>query len=329
MSIDCGSQVTVCPFPIHFDTYRGCSHGCLYCFARMKQDLSDISVKNSTESLKRFINGKRTLNTNWCDYRIPLHWGGLSDPFQPLEKKGRASLEALELFAKTGYPFIVSTKGRLVAEEPYLSLIERCNCVVQVSMACSSYDEMEPGAPSFDERVEMGRKIASRGKRVIARVQPYITGCRDEIAGGFERLREAGFHGVTLEGMKFKVKKKGLVKVGGDWCYPEGLLERHYGYLRDKAHEAGLSFYCAENRLRGMGDSPYCCGCDGLDGFEGNLFNAVELQNGSDVRPTQKMEETGTAGAFQSLYQTGPQSIRLKKTSFADEMLRCSKRGVA
>ena len=83
--------------------------------------------------------------------------GGLSDPFQPAERELGISLKALEVFSETGYPFIVSTKGRLVAEEPYLSLLRECNAVVQISMVCSSYDRMEPGAPTFEERLEMVR----------------------------------------------------------------------------------------------------------------------------------------------------------------------------
>lgn len=76
MGIGCGSQVVLCEYPIRLDTYRGCSHGCRYCFAQNKTDISVIRPDNCIEALRRFIVGKRTTETNWCDWTIPLHWGG-------------------------------------------------------------------------------------------------------------------------------------------------------------------------------------------------------------------------------------------------------------
>ena len=94
---------------------------------------------------RSFIEGKRGRKTAWCDWNIPIHWGGMSDPFQPIEKNIRASYECLKLLAETKYPFVVSTKGKLVVDPEYLDLLAQCNCVVQVSMVCSKYDPLEPG----------------------------------------------------------------------------------------------------------------------------------------------------------------------------------------
>ena len=79
----CGSQVVLCDLPVRFDTYKGCSHGCVYCFAQKKANMSDIKPYESVFVLKNFIEGKRGRDTSWCDWDIPLHWGGMSDPFQP------------------------------------------------------------------------------------------------------------------------------------------------------------------------------------------------------------------------------------------------------
>ena len=64
-----------------------------------------------------FISGARTKETNWCDWDIPLHWGGLSDPFQPCESKYRSSYKCLKIFADENYPFVVSTKGKIIADK--------------------------------------------------------------------------------------------------------------------------------------------------------------------------------------------------------------------
>lgn len=76
MGVDCGSQVILCEYPIRLDTYEGCSHDCRYCFARMKRDIANVKPLHCVEQVKRFVSGKRTSGTNWCDWDIPLHWGG-------------------------------------------------------------------------------------------------------------------------------------------------------------------------------------------------------------------------------------------------------------
>lgn len=322
MGVDCGSQAVLCEYPVRLDTYSGCSHGCKYCFARTKVDIEKVTMKNCAKQLRSFIEGKRNGVTKWCDWAIPLHWGGLSDPFQPIERRGGASLECLKVFAETKYPVIISTKGKLITEEPYLSILRECNAVVQVSMVCSSYDRMEPGAPSFEERLSMVARLAGNCHRVIVRAQPYITGVKREFLSNVPRFAEAGAHGVTVEGMKFKKGKPGLVKVRGDYCYPEDLLEAHYALIRDACHDADLAFYCAENRLRPMGDSPACCGCGDLPGFRGNRFNAVSLLNGIDCAPTDRMKEVGTAMCFKAIHQSPGSSIELRKESFASQMAK-------
>jgi DNA repair photolyase len=154
----CGSQVVLCDIPIRFDTYEGCSHKCTYCFVQRKNTL-DVSNGESVDTLKKWIAGQRNAETNWCDWDIPLHWGGMSDPFQPIELERRRSLEALKLFAETQYPFVVSTKSDLISKEPYLSLIKECNCVVQFSAVCDKYDRFETGASTFANRLKAAEKI--------------------------------------------------------------------------------------------------------------------------------------------------------------------------
>ena len=316
----CGSQIVLCDLPVRFDTYRGCSHMCKYCFTQKKTDLAVVERGESQKALRDFIGGKRSKETNWCDWNIPLHWGGMSDPFQPAEREHKVSLECLKVFAETQYPFVVSTKGRLICEGEYLDLIKRCNCVVQISLVCPEFDQLEPGAPPFEERLEMVRTLAPH-KRVNVRMQPYMVEVHDSIMQSVRRIADAGAHGIVVEGMKFAKKKDGLVKVGGDWCYPIDDLRGRYDQIRKEAHRLGLRFYCGENRLRDMGDALCCCGIDGLEGFKGNAFNINNIMNGHAEEPTAAMLEKGTAGPFATLYQMAGISQRLRGLSFRDMML--------
>lgn len=316
----CGTQVTLCDLPIRFDTYKGCSHLCKYCFVQKKQDLNDIDKGESKQALQDFINGKRTKETNWCDWNIPLHWGGMSDPFQPAERKHKLSLECLKVFAETQYPFVVSTKGKLICEKEYLELIKKCACVIQISLVCPEYDKIELGAPTFSERLEIVRTLA-KYKRVNVRIQPYMTETHGSILRSIGLFAEAGAHGVIVEAMKFAKKKDGLIKVGGDWCYPLEELKWRFSEMKKEAHKHGMKFYCGENRLRSMGDDLCCCGIEGLEGFRGNNYNLNNIINGHVEKPTEAMLKEGTADVFSSLYQMAGISQKLKNVSFKNMML--------
>ena len=286
MGCKCGSQIILCNLPVRFDTYRGCSHGCRYCFAQKKKnDISHIERDESVDGLRSFIEGKRGNETEWCDWNIPIHWGGMSDPFQPVEKQIRASYECLKLLAETKYPFVVSTKGRLIADPEYLDLLAQCNCVLQISMACSKYDRLERGTPSYEERLTILKTVSARVQRTIVRIQ-------------------------------FFKAKPGMTKIGGDFCYPLPRLRHDFEAIKAECHRYGLKFYSGENRLRAMGDSMTCCGIDGLPGFRPNEYNLCMLMNGKNPEPTEKMKEVGTGGPFKTLNQSAGSGRKIAKQSF-------------
>ena len=251
--------------------------------------------------------------------------GGLSDPFQPEEEKHRCTLEVLKVLKETQYPFIVSTKGRLVAEEPYLTLLSECNAVVQISMTSPLLDKLEKGAPTFKERIEMAEKVSPKVKRVIARVQPYLPQCKQTLIKALPDMKRAGIHGITIEGMKFKKKKPGTVRFGGDWAYPDDTLKRDYLEIRSHCRELGLAFWCAENRLRSLGDSTACCGCGDIPGFEGNPFNCASVKNGSGAVATEKTLQKGTACCFNHVYQYAGAPNLIKEKSFHEMMQNSAK----
>ena len=321
MAISCGSQIILCDVPIRLDTYNGCSHGCKYCFVQRRKNISVVSPENCINVLKSFINMKRGIETKWCDWKIPLHWGGVSDPFQPLEKKYKVSYNVLRVFLDTQYPFIFSTKGALSATREYLDIIKDCLCVAQISMVCDKYDILEPGAPNYNERLKMAEAFASVGKRVIARIQPFMPEVLNDVLNNIPKLKNVGVYGVVVEGMIFVAKKPGLVKVRGDWCYPEDVLYRCLKKIKEVCHLNHLSFYSGENRLRTMGDNLCCCGIDGLNGFVGNNFNIMHLKRGEPVIPTQKMREIGTAQCFRGIQQESTYGEFCKKNSFFTVMM--------
>lgn len=295
----CGSQIILCDVPIRYDTYTGCSHLCQYCFVQKKNGdvFGKIGNGEGVEMLRNFIEGKRNNVTKWCDWDIPLHWGGMSDPFQPIERERHNSLKALEVFHETQYPFIVSTKNKMIAEEPYLSLIKECNCVVQFSACCPSYDAMEKGASTFAERMEAAAKIAPF-KRVNIRCQPYMPQYFDEVMKAIDTFHEVGAHGCIFEGIKFQKKMPGTFKLQGDSVYPSKLYKQHFMHFKMKLHQLGMKFYCGENRLRGMSDELCCCGIEGL-GWKPNTANLNHfLYDRENFKFSPSQQQPDTASPF-------------------------------
>ena len=316
----CGSQIILCDVPIRFDTYAGCDHGCVYCFSSRNRDIMKVRPDESAKSLRDFINGKRNPETSWCDWDIPIHWGGMSDPFQPIERTEGRSLECLKIFAETGYPFIVSTKNALIAEAPYLDLICRSNCVVQFSACSPRFNAIERGASTYEQRLAAAAKITPY-RRVNLRVQPYIPAILRDVLEAIPRYAEIGIHGIILEGMKYQTPAvPGLLRTGNDWIYPIEVLEPQFKRIKEACHLHGLKFYCGENRLRAMSDELCCCGIEGL-GWRVNTANENHaIFDPDSFRYTPKMEEPGTAACWRALQQGTVAGRELRLTSYKERM---------
>ena len=320
MSISCGIQCLICDYPIHLDTYRGCSHACKYCYVKKKYSIQNIEPINTTKSLRNFIEGKRNFETKWCDWDIPIHWGANSDPFQACEITHKTSLECLKIFAETKYPFIVSTKNPVLAtEEPYLSLLEQCECVFQISMACGAYDKLELGAPSYEKRLEAAKILSQKVTRLIIRVQPYFADKYKDILKEIPRYAESGAYGIIVEGYATTKKQKGLIK-DGKYCFPLDVLVPQFKRIKEECHKHGLRFFCGEDRVRFLGDSLSCCGTEGLENFKPNTFNVQHMAHGDDAEPTEAMKQTDTYQPFKCRGQSQAWALKCKDRSFEDLM---------
>ena len=263
--------------------------------------MTDIKKDESVASLRKFVErirsgegyGKKS-ELGWIDWELPIHWGGMSDPFQPLEEKFGYSYECLQYLAESQYPVIISTKGtRLLSSDKYLDVLSKCNAVVQVSMQCSEFDQFEPGAPTFEERLEDLAKISPKVKRTIIRLQPYIPRFKKSIIDNLPRFKEAGAYGVILEGLKMDDKSfdPQLVKVGSEFLYPYPRILEDFLKIKHTANELGMKAFAGENRIREYGDSLTCCGVDDI--FTVNRYNLNHLLHNDKAEPTKRMMEYG------------------------------------
>jgi len=234
--------------------------------------MNNIRIEGTKKKLNNFINHKRAKMLSWCDWNIPLHWGAMSDPFQPVETKYKNSLSCLNLLVDAQYPFIVSSKSILPVQDNYLELFSKANCVYQMSLATPEYDKIEPGAPPFHKRLMALETLSAKVKRTIVRIQPYIANYHKSIMESIKLFSDCGAFGIVIEGIKLIKKQKGMIKLNSDFVYPYSLLKSLFAEIKERAHSLGMKFYCGENRLRELGDDLTCCGVEGL-GWKVNTAN--------------------------------------------------------
>lgn len=173
-------------FPYQWDLniYRGCTHNCIYCYARgyhqyleHKSFGRDLYIKDNLLSLLdedlHKIKGTGEI----------VNIGGLTDSYQPIEKREKLMPEVLKLFLKYEVPCIISTKSNLILRDFDLlkSLSEKT--YVNVAVSVSTFDDqvssiLEPGAKSVARRFEVIKAFektqCSKGIHHMP-IVPYVT----------------------------------------------------------------------------------------------------------------------------------------------------------
>lgn len=195
-------------FDRSINAYRGCEHGCSYCFARPTHAYlghsagiefeRDIYVKtNAVEALRAELAAK--------SYRCrPIAMGTNTDPYQPAERKHKLTRQILEVLRETKHPALITTKSALIVRDlDILTGMARLG-LVSVTMSITSMDhklsrKMEPRASSPARRLEAVRLLAEAGVPVGVNAAPMIPAINDM---ELERILDAAAaQGATMAGM--------------------------------------------------------------------------------------------------------------------------------
>jgi DNA repair photolyase len=197
-------------FDFSINPYRGCEHGCIYCYARPYHEYLGLSagldfetkifVKTAAPDLLRAELGRRS----WTGQ--PLGMSGVTDCYQPVERRLRLTRRCLEVMVECRQPVGVVTKSALVARDVDLLRDLARHDAAHVCLTITTLDEtlrraLEPRAGSADARLEAVARIASAGVPVGVMVSPVIPGLTDhEIPRILARARASGarFAGCTL-----------------------------------------------------------------------------------------------------------------------------------
>jgi DNA repair photolyase len=186
------------PFDRSINIYRGCEHGCIYCFARPTHAFLGLSPGLDFES-KLYMKPEapelleRELSApNYKPAVIAI--GTNTDPYQPIERRFGIMRRVLEVLERFGHPVGIVTKSTLVTRDiDILSRMARRN-LVRVGISVTTMDArlarlMEPRAPTPVRRLEALRVLSDAGIPTTVMAAPVIPAIND---AEIERILDAG-----------------------------------------------------------------------------------------------------------------------------------------
>ncbi|WP_406701785.1 Rv2578c family radical SAM protein [Streptomyces albidoflavus] len=197
------------PFTWTVNPYRGCSHACVYCFARKTHSYLDLDTglgfdsqivvkTNAPELLRRELGGPR-----WRGGHIAM--GTNVDCYQRAEGRYRLMPGIIEALRDHANPFSILTKGTLILRD--LDLLTEAAAVTAVGISVSVgftdrelWRTVEPGTPAPERRLDVIRALAERGIDcgvLMAPVIPYLGDHPDQLRATVRAIAEAGATSVT------------------------------------------------------------------------------------------------------------------------------------
>jgi DNA repair photolyase len=227
-SPDVGLEATVNP-------YRGCEHGCAYCYARHTHEYLGLSAgldfetrirvkENAPELLRRELSSPR-----WKPKVIDL--SGVTDAYQPVERRLRLTRRCVEVLAAFRNPVIVITKNRLVVRDADLLSELARHRAAAVVLSITTLDaalqrRLEPRASSPRNRLDAIAALRRAGIPAGVNVAPVIPGLTDhEIPRILEEARSAGAEFADTVPVRLPY---GVAPLFEAW------LERHYPDRKQK-----------------------------------------------------------------------------------------------
>lgn len=273
-------QFRFCGNPFRIDMYRGCDFGCNYCFANARQGNFKVEWQSAdiNKIEKMFYKAFETdieyknINIELLRNRVPLHCGGMSDPFQYREFNEKLTLQLIKLSSKYNYPICFSTKCANLPEE-YFKYLRNDIHTFQISIIGVSDDfirKYESNTPTAIERIQFCKLLKEKGFWVSCRIQPLI-----DIKEAESLIKE--LDGVvdyfTVEHLKIPVDNKhirslfepidkNLYKRTSSLRSYELNKETKINNIKYLKNNTNTPIGCGDNDIHYMSDSRCCCGVD-------------------------------------------------------------------
>lgn len=190
------------PFDRSINPYRGCEHGCIYCYARPTHAYLNLSPGLDFETRLIARPGiaevlERELRRS--SYAVaPVAIGTNTDPYQPVEREHGIMRQVLQVLSAFRHPVWITTRGTTIERDIDLIAPMAAEGLAAVSISVTTLDEtlarkMEPRAPAPKRRLQMIHRLAQAGIPVRIQVSPLIPALTDhELEAVMEAGRDAG-----------------------------------------------------------------------------------------------------------------------------------------
>lgn len=190
------------PFDRSINPYRGCEHGCIYCFARPSHAYHDLSPGLDFET-KLFAKPDAAIllreELAKKSYRVaPIAFGTNTDPYQPIEGQWRIMRSLIKLLQEVGHPFTITTKSdRVTRDIDILAKMAKRQlvfvCVSVTTLDSDTHRRLEPRAPRPTKRLDAIHALSSAGIPTHVNVAPVIPAITDhELEAIIEAAAKAG-----------------------------------------------------------------------------------------------------------------------------------------
>jgi DNA repair photolyase len=189
-------------FDQSINPYIGCSHGCIYCYARPSHAYMGLSAGVDFESQIFFKPDAAELLERELSRRgylcKPIHIGGNTDPYQPAERRLRITRSILEVLDRFNHPCSIITKSALIVRDVDVLASMAARGLVRASISITTVDRalaraMEPRAATPGRRLEALKSLSAAGVPTSVNFAPVIPGLNDhELEAVLEQAAAAG-----------------------------------------------------------------------------------------------------------------------------------------
>ena len=189
-------------FDQSINPYRGCEHGCSYCYARPSHAYMGLSPGLDFETrLFAKTNAAELLERELASpsYQVKtIALGTNTDPYQPIERTHRITRSVLEVMARTRHPVAIVTKSALITRDIDILAAMARDRLAKVAISITTLDrtiarKMEPRASTPDKRLEAVRRLSEAGVPTAVMVAPIVPAITDsEIEAILEAAKGAG-----------------------------------------------------------------------------------------------------------------------------------------
>src|SRR3954468_23222258 len=218
-------------FDRSINAYRGCEHGCIYCFARPTHAYHDLSPGLDFET-KLFAkpDAPRLLRVELAKAGYsprPIAMGTNTDPYQPIEAKWRITRSILEVLKETKHPVTITTKSDRVLRDLDLIAAMASEGLISVALSVTSLTPavsrtLEPRAPAGRKRLAAVKALSAAGVPASVAIAPVIPGITDhELDAIVEAAAEAGAAGAFFLPVRLPFEVAPLFRAWLDEHYPD------------------------------------------------------------------------------------------------------------